>query len=94
MIIISTYIYLECLDHDPPLRAEQESGQHLSDMDMIMNDVKNRDFLVSMYENNRLDNGAYFTMNTARFLASHKTCRLGIIDETGWRHYSEKEGLI
>ena len=29
---MSTYLYLVCLDHTPPLRAASESGQHLYDL--------------------------------------------------------------
>ena len=89
---MSTYYYLQCLDHTPPLLAQDESGQHIDDLDMIINDVKNRNYLTELYVHGRLD--GYFTLNTARFLVSHKTCRIGIVDEYGKRHYVDEGDII
>ena len=90
---MSTYIYLTCLDHDPPLQAEDESGQHLYDLPRIRQELRNRAAWAAAYEQNRLrrysETGAvddYFTANSARFLAQHKTCRIGIRDEYGAVH--------
>lgn len=82
---MSTYLYLTCLDHDPPLRAESESGQHLCDLPAIRADVtRNRDSLVRLWDEGCLNPyGAPFRANSARFLAQHRTCRIGIVDEYG-----------
>jgi len=84
---MSTYIYLECLDHSPPLRAGDESGQHLTDLDRIKEEVKNRDYLVKLFEDSAIDYyGAYFTYRSAKFLSAHRDCRIGIINEYGERY--------
>ena len=36
---MSTYLYLRCEDHDPPLVAREESGQHLYDLPTIRADI-------------------------------------------------------
>lgn len=82
---MSTYVYLECLDHDPPLSADDESGQHLSDLPQIRADLADRERVVASIRDG-WDPGDYFRNNTARFLASHKKCRIGIRDEYGDEH--------
>lgn len=78
---MSTYLYLTCLSHNPPLRApyEGESGQHLSDLPQIQLDLANR------YRNASDEDAdlGYFRNNTARFLRSHPLCNLGVEDEYG-----------
>ena len=39
---MSTWIYLECADHDPPISADGESGQHLYDLPDIREDIRRR----------------------------------------------------
>ena len=51
---MSTYIYLQCLDHDPPLRAQDESGQHYYDLPRIRADVANRVELIGEYDSGEL----------------------------------------
>lgn len=82
---MSTYLYLRCLNHNPPLRANRESGQHLYDLPDIQADLANRDVIVKAYE---LDfaSDEYFRENTAWFLVQHPLCSLGIIDEYGREH--------
>lgn len=79
---MSTYLYLVCEDHDPPLVAGSESGQHHFDLSQIREDIENRDAIVKI--------GAVFADNlrsaTARFLGQHAQCRIGIQDEYGDRH--------
>ena len=36
-----------CLDHDPPLKADGESGQHLYDLPQIRKDIRRRASLPS-----------------------------------------------
>lgn len=85
---MSTYLHLMCLDHDPPLVAEGESGQHLTDLPQIRADIAARETLVasaSTWENwTTVDQ--YFRRNTVRFLAQHQKCRIGIQDEYGVTH--------
>ncbi len=81
---MSTYLYLQCLDHDPPLPADEESGQHLSDLPAIRAAIAGRSVLM------RAGPGwgptGYFAENTRRFLVAHHSCRIGIVDEYGVEH--------
>ena len=45
---MSTYVYLECLDHDPPLRSDGEVGQHLYDLPDIRKYIAQRDMYVAI----------------------------------------------
>ena len=88
---MSTYLYLKCLDHDPQLFADDESGQHLYDLDQIRADVANREAIVAAATLDiRPDD--YFRRHTARFLYAHPKCRIGIEDEYGTEHPTEVEG--
>ncbi len=93
---MSTYIYLACLDHDPPLIAEEESGQHLYDLPQIRADIAARDALYTVIDASEYqdvpDMGSYFRNQTARFLATHRKCRIGIRDEYGDEHPTTSEG--
>lgn len=81
---MSTYMYLECLDHDPPLRADDESGQHTYDLPDIRKDIANRDAIVAVFDSDMpVDLGHFFRNNTARFLCQHAKCNIGIRDEYG-----------
>lgn len=88
---MSTYLYLECLDHDPPLRADGESGQHLYDLPRIRNDIRRRDFFVAAEDTGFYNYGHHFIQNTASFLAQHPKCRIGIRDEYGREHALEDD---
>lgn len=82
---MSTYIYLECLDRNPPLRADGESGQHLYDLPQIRSDLANRDLMAAAYRDD-WSHHDHFRRNTARFLADHPRCLIGIRDEYGVTH--------
>jgi hypothetical protein len=82
---VSTYIYLQCLDHTPPLRAADESGQHLYDLPQLRADIANRDRIAAAAADGWVT-PEYFRAATARFLVEHPTCRLGIIDEYDQTH--------
>ena len=43
---MSTYIYLLCRDHNPAIQADGESGQHLTDLPQLRQDIANRDAIV------------------------------------------------
>lgn len=77
---MSTYVYLRCEDHDPPLRASDESGQHLYDLEQIRADIANRVAIVAALEDDWTVDDS-FRRATARFLAKHPKCRIGIVDE-------------
>ena len=82
---MSTYIYLVCEDHNPPIRAECESGQHLHDLPQLRADIANRDALVAAHHDD-MTTDDYFRRNTIRLLVTHPHCRLSIVDEFGVNH--------
>ena len=82
---MSTYLYLECLDHDPPLSADGESGQHLYDLPQIRADIADRERIVANLRDG-WDPNDHFRMNTGRFLMAHPRCRIAIRDEYGAEH--------
>ena len=94
---MSTYLYLECLDHEPPLRAEYESGQHLYDLPRIRAEIADRENVAAGLTHYRFtgsddfDAAAYFRTHSADFLARHSGCRIGIRDEYGEIHPTTDE---
>jgi len=90
---MSTYIYLECRDHTPVLKAEDESGQHMYDLPSIKALLVTREQHIRqwglMEAQGICDPEAferhygYFGARTIRFLRAHPTCRIGIRDEYG-----------
>jgi len=85
---MSTYLYLTCLDHDPPLLAQDESGQHLYDLPRIRIEINNREIIVENYDNSAVplyfDTGTgHFSANSAFFLSQHRKCNIGITSEYG-----------
>lgn len=79
---MSTYMYLKCLDHDPPLLAGRESGQHTYDLPQIRADIAQREVLVAAFDQDAVTDD-YFRSATIWFLAFHRKCRIGIEDEYG-----------
>jgi hypothetical protein len=96
---MSTYLHLVCMGHNPPLVAEQESGQHLYELPRIRADIEMRTELVRKYRGedgtfgmfNLHDIVGYFSANSAKFLSEHEECVIGIRDEYGV-NYPIKEG--
>ena len=89
---MSTYIYLLCRDHSPVIQADGESGQHLSDLPQLRQDIANRDAIVhALQELDLYPYDSSYRCNTARFLAAHPRCHLGIVDEYGREHPIEEE---
>lgn len=83
---MSTWLYLVCLDHTPPLVSEEEVGQHLYDLPQIRADLADRDRIVANVAAGVWP-AEYFRVRTARFLARHHPlCRIGIQDEYGVEH--------
>ena len=89
---MSTYIYLLCRDHNPAIQADGESGQHLSDLPQLRQDIANRDVIVHALQELDLYYDGSYRRNTATFLAAHPRCHLGIVDEYGREHPIEEEG--
>lgn len=84
---MSTYLYLECLNHDPVLTSWGEVGQHLSDLPRIRDEIAKRDlFVANANADLGIDYGSHFANNAAHFLAAHPRCDIGIRDEYGDKH--------
>lgn len=90
---MSTWIYMVCTDHDPPIRAESESGQHLYDIPQLREDLTQREDITALSADDFSDVTTEldpffdrYTLNTWRFLRPHPLCNLEIHDEYG-RHY-------
>ena len=84
---MSTYMYLVCLDHDPPIVSEDESGQHLYDLPRIRDEIADREAVASEADNPPVsgmeDITGYFRQRSSWFLARHPNCKVGIRDEYG-----------
>lgn len=87
---MSTWLYLQCAEHNPPLRAYEESGQHLYDLPQIRADLANRDHILAAM-NAGMTQGDYFRAHTARFIQDHPSCRIEIWDEYGRQHPLEAD---
>ena len=85
---MSTELYLRCESHNPPLENEGESGQHLYDLEQIWADIENRDRIAAAYSDGFTPGNA-FRHNTARFLAAHPHCQIGVVDEYGRAHHPD-----
>jgi hypothetical protein len=92
---MSTYLYVECHSHNPPLRAPSESGQHLYDLPQIRSllrwtNQQMKDQLEKYQYESYADgwdiNSGYFFGNTAKFLVEHPECDIEIWDEYGVQH--------
>lgn len=92
---MSTYLYLRCLNHTPPLTADGESGQHLYDLPTIWSHIRDRDTLIAEWHRRMHDNDTnvddppfehHFGRNTARFLTAHPDCVVDVVDEYGGVH--------
>ena len=90
---MSTYIYLTCLYHDPPLVAEDESGQHLYDLPRIRAEIADRETVAAEPDHSRdgVDVSRYFRSRSSRFLSQHPSCRIGVRDEYGRDHPVEDD---
>ena len=77
---MSTYWYLECLDHDPPLISELEVEQHTSGLDGIRKLIARREQVVVLPE---FTPDGYFDRHAVLFMRQHPTCRMQFRNEYG-----------
>ena len=84
---MSTYLYLQCEDHDPPLRSDGEVGQHLYDLPAVREFIKNRHHLAEVYEVSVWPGGTtaagQWKFNAAKFFLDHPHCDIRIVSEYG-----------
>jgi hypothetical protein len=78
---MSTYWYLQCLDHDPPLRSDDEVEQHTYGLPAIRVVYENRHTILEVAEWMTLDDR--YARNAMQFLAGHLDCRLQFVSEYG-----------
>ena len=78
---MSTYLYLRCESHKPPLENDGESGQHLRDLEQIWSDLDNRDRIAAAWNDDMIPDD-YFRRHTARFLAAHPHSKSGSLTNT------------
>lgn len=78
---MSTYLYLVCVDHDPPLKSADEVGQHLTDLPTVRAVLANRhsDSMQRTFADRYAD-------AASRFLNDHPKCNVRIRDEYGREH--------
>ena len=85
---MSTYLYLRCDAHDPPIESSQEVGQHLYDLPLIRECIAKRKSTWLEGDDAPED---YFEASAWRFLRDHPNCPISIEDEYGREHPVEEE---
>lgn len=76
---MSTWIYLECIAHEPAIQSDQEVGQHLYDLPRIREEIAKRAEYVAAVNLDAQFEG--FTRAAATFFAQHPACPIRIVDE-------------
>lgn len=84
---MSTYLYLECASHDPPLRSDDEVGQHLTDLPAIRYRITQRALYAGAAAHNLdITTDSSFARTAIHFLTQHPHCEIRIRDEYGEEH--------
>ncbi|MDJ0010115.1 hypothetical protein [Gordonia alkanivorans] len=88
---MSTYHYLECANHNPPLLSDDEVEQHrdTETLDKVRELVRNRATIVPLLREEKigLPDDRYLE-NALRFLVFHEHCKVNLVTE-----YDEREEL-
>ena len=88
---MSTYLYLQCDSHEPPIGANQEAGQHLYDLEHIRKDWANRHAIKTGLEAGLSPEGdSYFQSSNRIFMMQHINCEVSIHDEYDRQHSLEE----
>lgn len=88
---MSTYLYLQCDSHEPPIGADQEAGQHLYDLEHIRKDWANRHAIKTGWEAGlSLEGDSYFQTSNRFFMMQHINCKVSIHDEYDRQHSLEE----
>lgn len=81
---MSTYLYLQCLEHDPPISSDGEVGQHLYDLDDVKKLYVNRELLIQMQKQDLpITWDSNFQSNASRFFCQHPNCTVQVVTEYG-----------
>lgn len=94
---MSTYFYLQCVSHDPPLQSESEVEQHWTPfLDVIRGIVRDRE-LGEFKQPWQVINGPaqpysihdFWEAVAHAFVQAHPTCRIELVSE-----YGEREAIV
>lgn len=82
---MSTYYYLECLAHTPPIVSTEESARKSSQISQIREDWEHREEIWWSYDSGLLTNVEFGSprMATIHFMEHHKDCPVQIRSEYG-----------
>lgn len=88
-------LYLECQEHDPPIRASKPSGRTVYELPKIRAMVAQREYWIAEYEATHREAPSavelerffgQYDLNTVVFLQAHPRCRIRLADNEG-NHY-------
>lgn len=81
---MSTWVYYACIDHDPPLVNDLESGQH-GEVDEMRKLLEGRETWLSMLDEygEHIQLAERYTANGVQFFQHHPRCALACVDEYG-----------
>ena len=88
---MSTYHYLECANHNPPLLSDDEVEQHrdTETLKKVRELVRDRANIVPLLREEKINYpDDYFLKNALKFLVSHEHCKVNLVTE-----YNEREEL-
>jgi hypothetical protein len=80
---MSTYWYLECTDHDPPIRSADEVEQHTYGLDPIRELVRRRAEIADDAFPDYPRDYDYFARHAVTFLVQHPKCSMRLVSEYG-----------
>jgi hypothetical protein len=87
---VSTYWYFECMEHDPPLRSDEEFTQHTNDASFER--AVALAWMRPLVEDPEVFGSVaadYFERNAHAFLVKHPHCRVEMVSEYGVRQALE-----
>lgn len=88
---MSTYLYLQCRSHNPPIWSDSHVGSSLSDVPYALRLLENRAPLIAVRDlaDDDVAYGAQFSGYAgaaAWFLTQHRDCEVVLIDQYGETH--------
>lgn len=82
---MSTHWYLECGDHNPPLRSDSAVEQHTSGLPAIREFINEHHGTLDKHDDLHLFE--YYERAAAYFIVKHPTCNIGFVSEYGTREH-------
>lgn len=77
---MSTWVYFVCIDHDPVLVADAESGQH-NEVEAMRELLDHREDWLDIADDERITISDRYAANGVRFFQQHPRCRLACKNE-------------